>query len=569
MTQLLKKLSVFFSREDQIHLLYLLFLSLVVSLMEIVGISSLMPFIATISNPSLLVTNRYYIWVGQFLNVDNSKDFIIIFGILLLIFYLLRGGINVYFLYLSNKFTAKKTNFIREELFRSYTKLYYQDFVKKNSGFMMKNIMSEGGYITQMIASLLLMISETFTFFTLYGILLVMDWKVTVFTSITLGVFVFIMSNVIKRSIAESGELKSTLAGELTQVINETMGNLKIIKMTGSEELSINRFGLLGNRLSLSNTKYMTFIGAPKYLLETIGFMGIVAIIIYVFNSYEDPTIVLPVLSMFALALYRMLPSVNRILTGVNQIRYFKPSVNILYDELSQKSELVGTNEIKFNDIIKFTGVSFKFNSTTLVLNQINLEIKKGQKIAFIGESGSGKSTLVDLITGMYLPFTGSVKIDGQLLTMDKIKSWRKKIGYIPQSIYLFDGTVAENVVFHRSFDEKKLIQVLEKANIYDFLQTKEGLNTNVGDGGIQLSGGQKQRIAIARALYDDPEILVLDEATSALDYATEKKIMEEIYQASAGKTLLVIAHRLSTLKKCEIIYRLDNGVIMETRGVV
>ena len=209
-----------------------------------------------------------------------------------------------------------------------------------------------------------------------------------------------------------------------------------------------------------------------------------------------------------------------------------------------------------------------KHSVTTLVLNQINLKIKKGQKIAFIGESGSGKSTLVDLITGLYLPDTGSVKIDGQLLTKEVIKSWRKKIGYIPQSIYLFDGTVAENVVFHRPYDEEKLIQVLKKANIYDFLQKKEGLNTNVGDGGIQLSGGQKQRIAIARALYDDPEILVLDEATSALDDATEKKIMEEIYQASAGKTLLVIAHRLSTLKKCEIIYRLDNGVIMETRGV-
>jgi len=151
---------------------------------------------------------------------------------------------------------------------------------------------------------------------------------------------------------------------------------------------------------------------------------------------------------------------------------------------------------------------------------------------------------------------------------MDKIKSWRKKIGYIPQSIYLFDGTVAENVVFHRSFDEKKLIQVLEKANIYDFLQTKEGLDTNVGDGGIQLSGGQKQRIGIARALYGDPDVLILDEATSALDVATEKRIMEEIYQVSAEKTLLVIAHRLSTLKKCEIIYRLDQGVITETRSV-
>ena len=194
------------------------------------------------------------------------------------------------------------------------------------------------------------------------------------------------------------------------------------------------------------------------------------------------------------------------------------------------------------------------------VLNDINITIKKGSKVAFIGESGSGKSTLVNIIIGLYQPTNGKLLVDGTLINEQNVDSWRGKIGYIPQSVYLFDGTVGENIAFGSSYDKKKVESCLKKARIFDFLSLKEGQDTIVGEGGVMLSGGQMQRVAIARALYLEPEVLILDEATSALDTDMEKEIMNEIYDISKDKTLIIIAHRLSTLDKCEVIYKIENG---------
>jgi ATP-binding cassette subfamily B protein/ATP-binding cassette subfamily C protein len=225
--------------------------------------------------------------------------------------------------------------------------------------------------------------------------------------------------------------------------------------------------------------------------------------------------------------------------------------------------ETEGSDPVDFNHTIRLENIDFKYMTGNNVLNGVNVEIKKGEKVAITGESGGGKSTLIDIITGIHKPVCGKIIIDGAQLTNDNIRSWRKKIGYIPQSIYLFDGTVAQNVSFGSVFDEEKTKAALVKANIWDFLEQKEGINTLVGDGGIQLSGGQQQRIGIARALYDDPEVLVLDEATSALDSETEQKIMDEIYTVSANKTLIIIAHRLSTVERCERKIRIENGRIV------
>jgi ATP-binding cassette subfamily B protein len=198
-----------------------------------------------------------------------------------------------------------------------------------------------------------------------------------------------------------------------------------------------------------------------------------------------------------------------------------------------------------------------------MVLKNINLKIPKGEKIAFVGESGSGKSTLADIIMGLYKPVSGSICIDEIILNDKNVKSWRQKIGYIPQNIYLFDGAVAQNVAFDKNIDEEKVKDVLNKANILEFLETHHnGIYTEVGENGLKLSGGQKQRVAIARALYNDPEILVLDEATSALDNETEQKIMDEIYKVGKDKTMIIIAHRLSTVDRCDRIVRLENGEI-------
>lgn len=569
MFDLLKKMDLFFTKKDKLYFLFLLLLSLLVSVVEIIGISLLIPFIALATNPALIDTNQYFKWVYQLFPFDNKNGFIVALGIAILLFYFLRGGINILFLYLSNRFAGKKHHSIKERLFRNYIQLYYQDFVKENTGMLTKNIMQEVSYVTQGLTPGLVIISEVFILVLLYTLLLLTDWKVTMATSITMGILVMVISKLIKKSIAKSGDLKSLLAGKLNKMINEAFGNFQIVKMTGNEDLIVSQFGRISKKLAFVLAHYMFILGVPKIFLETVGIVVIIAIATYVSYSYADSSLVLPVLSMFALAFYRMLPSINKIISGVNQIRFFRPSLDIVYGELSKKSESLGTQEITFQKAIELEGVTFGFQDGRNVLNRISIKIPKGHKVAYVGESGSGKSTLVNLIMGMYQPDTGNIRIDGQLLTEEMIRSWRRKIGYIPQSIYLFDGTVAENVIFYRKPDKEKLIQSLKKANIYDFLQTKEGVDTNVGDGGIQLSGGQKQRIAIARALYGDPDILILDEATSALDDATEKKIMEEIYQVSAGKTLLVIAHRLSSLRKCEVMYRLNQGNIQVMESVV
>jgi len=263
------------------------------------------------------------------------------------------------------------------------------------------------------------------------------------------------------------------------------------------------------------------------------------------------------------IALYRLLPSANRIVNGYHTVVYCHRAIDIIDEELKAAQESLGNKIIKFRDKIELINVNFSYQKNE-VFSGINLTINKGEKIAFIGESGSGKSTLVDLIMGLYRFNHGEMKIDNVLVDESNLQNWRSLFGYIPQQVYLFDGTIAENVCFGRDLDKRLLEKVLIQANIFGYLQTIQGINTLVGEGGVQLSGGQKQRVAIARALYGQPEILVLDEATSALDEETESKIMNEIYQISQNKTLIIIAHRLSTINRCDKAYRINKGIISE-----
>ena len=273
----------------------------------------------------------------------------------------------------------------------------------------------------------------------------------------------------------------------------------------------------------------------------------------------------MPVISIFFIGLYRILPSVNRIITYYQGILFYRKSLDTIVDELESEIENIENNPIEFNKKIELKDIRFEFEEGKEVLKNINLNIFKGEKVAFVGESGSGKTTLVDLITGLYKPKNGNIYLDDIKLEDKNIGYWRNSIGYIPQEVYLFDGTIADNVVFNREYNEERLIESLKKARIWEFLKKKEGIKTIVGDRGIMLSGGQKQRIAIARALYDNPDILVLDEATSALDNETEEEIMKEIYDVSKDRTLIIIAHRLTTLKDCDRIFVINNGEIERT----
>lgn len=288
-------------------------------------------------------------------------------------------------------------------------------------------------------------------------------------------------------------------------------------------------------------------------------------VVVYlVYKNQADISGAMGVLSMFILGLYRLMPSANRLLSGYNQIQYCHKSLDIIYNDLIYEVEKLGNKNIQFNEKITLNDLSFEYVENKKVLNSICLDIQKGDKIAFICPSGSGKSTIVDIIMGLYKPTSGTIGIDEYNLNEENLKSWRKKIGYILQQVYLFDGTVAQNIAFGSKYDEHKIKEVLKKAKILDFLESdQDGIDTFVGEGGIKLSGGQKQRVAIARTLYNDPGVLVLDEATSALDENIEREIMREIYEVSADKTLIIIAHRLSTIRGCNKVYRIENKQIV------
>jgi ATP-binding cassette subfamily B protein len=372
------------------------------------------------------------------------------------------------------------------------------------------------------------------------------------------------LTQTISKKIKSVGKNREKAEAQFYEIINRFFGNFKQSKLQDKDriEATKNEFSTVVHKYAEVNATSGFLSAFPRLFLETIGFSLIVLLLTtLLYLDQSNVAYILPTLSLFAIALYRLLPSVNRIVNGYNTLLYYHRSIDVIDEELKTAQEGLGNKIIEFKDKIELTNVNFSYQGKE-VLSGINLTINKGEKIAFIGESGSGKSTLVDLIIGLYRFNQGEMKIDSVLVDESNLQNWRSQIGYIPQQVYLFDGTIAENVCFGRDLEKSLLEIVLKQANILDFLQTKQGVNTLVGEGGIQLSGGQKQRIAIARALYGQPEILVLDEATSALDEETERKIMNEIYQISQDKTLIVIAHRLSTIKGCDKIYQLEDGAL-------
>lgn len=558
-----KKLLAITTRQEKKNFIILIFMSIFLSIIETIGISAIMPFITLASDPSKIVSNKYSKMVYDFFEFSTTTNFMIFFGLFLIGFYIFRATYSMLYNYILNKFAFGRFHAFAFRLFKNYTNLPYKRFIKRNSTELIKTIVSEASNLSFYMQSLLLIFSEFFTVVLLYALLLLMDWKMTLVLTILLGAKVLFLLFFLKKRIEKEGLKRSIMQSKFYKILNETFGNLKIIKLIQNEEKLYSEFSNISYGYARANIVSNTLNQLPRLSLETIGFGVLIGIVVYVLFQYNDANFVLPIISMYALALYRILPALNRILSNYNTLLFLSNSLDIVYSDLSYTPQTEGKDFIDFKNKIELTNVSFEYNKNKKVLENINIIINKGDKVAFVGESGSGKSTLVDLIIGLYKPLSGEIVIDDKKLTSDNVKSYRSKVGYIPQSIYLFDGTVGENVAFGYEYDKEKIMEVLKKANIYDFLSSKEGIDTLVGDGGIQLSGGQKQRIGIARALYSDPEILVLDEATSALDNETEAKIMDEIYETSQDKTLLIIAHRLSTIERCDRKIMLSNGKII------
>ena len=562
----IKKLKELLDRETKRKLIWLVVFSIFVSIVETIGISAIMPFIDIATNFDNIQSNQYYKWAFDFFNFNNNNNgninFSIAFGLVLVGFYLFRGGVNLSYGYIMTRFTENIYAKTTKRLFTSYLSMPYLLFSGKNSSYLTKAIVTEASLMSLVVTAVLLMISEIFVIIFLYTMMLVVSWKITIIFTIILAFLILLLTKSISKRVKLIGEERAEVQGKYYEIVNRLFGNFKQSKLKDKDRINAdnNEFQIAVNRYTYLNALNAFLTVIPRLFLETIGFTLVICLLIVLLYLHQiSIAYFLPTLSLFVLALYRLLPSINRIVNSYNTVLWHHKSIDIITEELNTLKEDLSDKNIEFRDKIELKNINFSYQEK-LVLNDISLTINKGEKIGFVGESGTGKSSLVDLIIGINQPNQGEILIDGIPLNSTNLQNWRSQIGYIPQQVYLFDGTIADNVCFGKKLDKNLLEKVLKQANIFDFLQTKQGVNTLVGEGGIQLSGGQKQRIAIARAFYSEPDILVLDEATSALDEETEKRIMDEIYLATKNKTLIIIAHRVSTLKLCSKVYEIKNN---------
>lgn len=561
---MLKKIKKLFSKNKLKELLRITVFSIIISLSEVVGLSTIVPFMAMVTNQNIIFENKYLKVIYSFFNFESTKNFIFYFGITIVIIFLIKNILNIFFNYILVSFSRNSYYQFTCKLMENYLKYPYQNFIKKNLNNLMKNITSEANMLVILIQNLLMLISEVCVVFFIYLVMLYVDLKITLFVTVFMGMNIFLIKYLILNKTKKWGVERSKAIEEYYQIIGSTFGNYKFIKLQSNDEKIMNNFQNSCNRYIKVDKKHMSSQPVPRLILEFLGFSIVVVLIIFSVMMYDENGLakIMPVISIFFIGLYRILPSVNRIIMYYQTILFYRKSLDTIVDELESEVENIENNPIEFNKRIELKDICFEFEKGKEVLKNINLRIFKGEKVAFVGESGSGKTTLVDLITGLYKPKNGNVYLDDTKLEDKNIGYWRQSIGYIPQEVYLFDGTIADNVVFNREYNEERLIESLKKARIWEFLKRKEGIKTIVGDRGLMLSGGQKQRIAIARALYDNPEVLVLDEATSALDSETEEEIMKEIYDVSKDRTLIIVAHRLTTLKDCDRIFVINNGEI-------
>lgn len=550
------------SRHDKKILANLLLSSIMVSIIETIGISAIMIFIGMTTNLDVVTQNNYTNLLYTRMGITEPVNFVMIIGIVLICFYILRAIINTIHIYHVSAFAHMRQHHFATRIFQTYLNLSYKQFAETTSTTVSQLIFSFSGNITQMVNGLLAIATEFFTITCIYSMLFYVNWKMTLVLTIFLALKVFIVIKTFSPRIARAGQRSRNCMIEASKTYTASFWNFKFLKLLSLHEPLEQRFHNATQGFAQANTINAVWQSLPRFVLETIGFIMLISIMIYVLFMYHNASFVIPIVSMYALAFYRFLPSINKMVNGYNQVIFNKHAVEPIYNFLKQPYENLGESKITFNKTITCSNISFNYSDKSEILYNANLTIHKGERVGFIGESGAGKSTIVDIIMGLLPPAAGSVIIDNVTLTQENIRSWRQKIGYIPQTIFLFDGTVADNIICDRAYDKNKIITALKKACIYNFLQTQEGIDTWIGENGINLSGGQKQRIAIARALYAEPEILVLDEATSALDNETEATIMQEIYQANQDKTLIIIAHRLSTIQQCDHVYKIEHKMI-------
>lgn len=550
------------------------------SFIEMVGIASIMPFMAVVSNPDVIQTNKWLRKTYEFFQFDNTHNFLFFLGAILLALLICSNLFKALTVWSTLKYGNHFNYVLSRRLLAQYLSRPYSFFLNHNTSDMGKNVLAEvRGAIDGCFIAGMHVLSCGLVILFIMGLLLVVEPLIALTIAVFLGgayAVIFLLARHRLTRISKEQVYAQTMK---FKTASEALGGIKDIKILGRELQFLKKFAVHAERHSLNTVAAGTISLLPKYALEVLSLGGILLITLYFIGAKNDSAnLMVPLLAVYAFAGYRILPALQQIFAGIATVRLNLPVLELLHRDLNDEesncdpeSVLKKREELEpapFCSTLELNNVSFCYEADQEpVVTEVSITISRNTSIGLVGATGSGKTTLVDIILGLLTPTAGQMLIDGIEISGETVASWQRNFGCVPQQIYLCDDTITRNIAFgvpDEKVDMLAVIRAARIANLHVFVEEKlpSGYETVIGERGVRLSGGQRQRIGIARALYKDPEFLIMDEATNALDGITEEAVMEALGTLSGKKTIIIIAHRLTTVKDCDIIYIMEHGII-------
>jgi ATP-binding cassette subfamily C protein len=575
-----RKLYELFSPRDRMKMLMLFIAGLFTALAQAGGVVAIFPFINVVMNPHVVAENR---WMNALFRMGSFQDehsFMLFLGCLVFAMIVVSSLAPAFLIWGQTRFFLYKEHTLSIRLLATYLSRPYQYFLGKNTSELIKNVLNEVGSLTMgMMLAIFEVLIQGFLLFVLVATLLIVDVGVTVTAMLLLGGSYALLSFLIKKKLKKGGEERMNANRSRFRVVNEAFSGIKINRVMGIESYFVENY----NHYSLQCIKPQIFADLssiiPRYFLEALAFGGIALFLVFKLMRGDSMADMLPLVSLYAFAAYRMMPALCRVYQSTTRIIYYQAILDKIYTDMTDPAPLeetlvsggsasseTGTDaHVSFAERIRLIDVDFCYeNASVNVIKKMSIEIPKDTTIGFVGATGSGKTTLVDILLGLLPVGRGQMLVDGVPITEKNVRSWRRKIGYVPQDIFLSDDTIRRNIAFglaEEEIDDEKVVAAARIAALEGFIATLPAkYETLIGERGVRISGGQRQRIGLARALYRNPELLVLDEATSSLDGTTEDAVLQAIRNASKSRTVIMIAHRLNTLKDCDTIYMMSKG---------
>lgn len=577
---MLSKLFEILNSSQKLWGVIVLLCSVLAAVLETIGVSIIVPLVNVLLQPKQLLENGMIQNVTSILKIQTETELIVAVVVGVILIYVLKNVYFIFFCWLKSKYACKVQRECSVYMMKSYIQRGYSYFLKKNVNELMQGVNGDVSSLYQIILGIIQIVTQVLIALFICVYMCYADWQLALGIIVAAAFCLLLILVLFRKKMLQVGIKIRTYSIKASQALLQAFHGIKEVLVMRKQKYFIKEFEENTNKRQTAVISQSMGAETPAYIIEGICICGIMVILCIRIVSIPNPENFVAVLASFAVGAFRVLPALGKISSSVNSISSSIPGFNSVYENIieSRKAcdvfydvESEDDEQYKntlFKNVIKINKLSFSYGAEQKkVLDNVNLKIKKGQSVAFVGESGAGKSTLADLILGVLVPNSGEILLDET--DIRKIPNlWGKLIGYVPQSIYLSDASICQNVAFGAEpseIEEERVRLALEKAELWDFVSgLPEGINTRVGDRGVRLSGGQRQRIGIARALYHDPEILILDEATSALDNETEKAVMQAIDSLHGKMTLIIIAHRLTTIKNCDVIYEICNGNIVQ-----